>query len=187
MCFCSFFVFYAILYQEFRESMKEETCGRKKMSSAALICCMVVLAGISVLELREVKTKAERIEAKNTEYIELCQYMNLHSENIYFLQTTSVEEYTDNFYVRREFKVGNDTWLGSWLTFSPLEIKRRELLGITDGAKALREMDNTYVLSRIGTEYLVDCLKDRYGSCHAELVDTIAYEKYYYTIEKFSE
>lgn len=177
----------AILYRELKGQIRWEKYKKTRLNTTIFILSSILLIGIAALEWREVKETASKMESKNMEYAELCQYMTSHKENVYFVQTFSTDEYTENFTARKDFKVENFIHLGGWSTFSPVAEQKKKLLGITNGETAIRDMDNAYVLSKIDTGYLVLYMKAKYGSCHSKLVDTISYPEYYFTVEKFSE
>ena len=70
-----------------------------------------------------------------------------HMENVYFMTTFSIETYTDNFTIRRDFEFSNLLSVGGWHTFSPLENEKDEKLGIHDPKRDIAEKENLYVIS----------------------------------------
>lgn len=83
----------------------------------------------------------------NLEFLDVNRYMAEHPENVYFMTTFSIETYTDNFTVKRDFTFSNLLSVGGWLTFSPLENAKCAKLGITDPKKDIVTKDNVYVIS----------------------------------------
>lgn len=61
------------------------------------------------------------------------------------MTTFSIETYTDNFTVKRDFTFSNLLSVGGWHTFSPLENAKCAKLGITDPKKDIVTKDNVYV------------------------------------------
>ncbi len=54
----------------------------------------------------------------NLEFLDVNRYMAEHPENVYFMTTFSIETYTDNFTVKRDFTFSNLLSVGGWHTFS---------------------------------------------------------------------
>lgn len=70
-----------------------------------------------------------------------------HGENVYFMTTFSIETYTDNFTVKRDFDFSNLLSVGGWHTFSPLENEKNAKMGIQDPKSDIVKKDNVYVIS----------------------------------------
>ena len=105
------------------------------------------------------------------------RYMAEHPENVYFMTTFSIETYTDNFTVKRDFTFSNLLSVGGWHTFSPLENAKCAKLGITDPKKDIVTKDNVYVISleNINLRYMDRYFESIYGGQYRgrELADTL--------------
>ena len=55
----------------------------------------------------------------NLEFLDVNRYMAEHPDNVYFMTTFSIETYTDNFTIKRDFAFSNLLSVGGWHTFSP--------------------------------------------------------------------
>lgn len=101
----------------------------------------------------------------NLEFLDVNRYMAEHPENVYFMTTFSIETYTDNFTVKRDFTFSNLLSVGGWHTFSPLENAKCAKLGITDPKKDIVTKDNVYVISleNINLRYMDRYFESIYG------------------------
>ena len=85
----------------------------------ALSCLALSLAAFHIWG--EVKSNNAWRSSYNEEFLDVNRYMAERMENVYFMTTFSIETYTDNFTIRREFDFTNLLSVGGWHTFSPLE------------------------------------------------------------------
>lgn len=154
-----------------------------------IICGILSLLMVSMSTCYKVKQEAAKIAERNKEYTEVCEYMMKTKEKLYFLHVDAFAQFTDNFQIRREFETSNMVSLGGWTTFSPVEIRKRDHLSVLNVKEAIYRNDNVYVMSRSDMDmiYIENYLKKEYGTCHSKLLDTIAYEEYYYTVEEFGQ
>ena len=115
----------------------------------------------------------------NLEFLDVNRYMAEHMENVYFMTTFSIETYTDNFTVSRDFAFSNLLSVGGWHTFSPLENVKNEKLGITDPKKDLAEKEQVYLISleQVNLRYMNRYYESVYGDGYQgmELVDKLDY------------
>ena len=115
----------------------------------------------------------------NLEFLDVNRYMAEHMENVYFMTTFSIETYTDNFTISRDFAFSNLLSVGGWHTFSPLENVKNEKLGIVDPKRDLAEKEQVYLISleqvnlRYMDRYYKSVYKDRYQGM--ELIDKLDY------------
>lgn len=151
------------------------------------VCGSLLLLGIACLEWKEIKGAALEKAAVNQEYLAMCQYLNEQSDFIYLLHTNSVEQYTDNFHLRKTIPEDHMVLMGGWETFSPLEIQKREALGLLDVKKAWYERNDILIVSRFELAYLRTYFEKEFGSCHPETLQTLTCNEYTYTIEKFNK
>lgn len=184
-----FMVTVGILYKELVENGVWSSYKTGWREGFVIICATLALLMVSLSTCYKVKQEAVKMEEMNKEYTALYNYMVGNKEKIYLLHTDAFAQYTDNFQIRRNFATDNVLYLGGWSTFSPVEIRKRDRLGILDVKEAVYKNDNVYVLSRsdMDTSYIEKYLKKENETCHSKLLDTIAYERYFYTVEKFSE
>ena len=145
---------------------------------AAIICSLVLALGAR----REWKTVEETVGWRcpyNQQFLELNDYMAEHMENVYFMTTFSIETYTDNFTLKRDFAFTNLLSIGGWHTFSPLENEKCRRLGITDPKHDIVEKDNVYVISleNVNLRYMDRYYTSLYGEDYLgrELVDGLDY------------
>ena len=115
----------------------------------------------------------------NLEFLDVNRYMAEHPDNVYFMTTFSIETYTDNFTIKRDFAFSNLLSVGGWHTFSPLENEKCAKLGITDPKRDMAEQDNVYVISleNVNLRYMDRYFEGIYGDAYKgrELVDTLSY------------
>ena len=128
--------------------------------------------------------------AYNDEFLDVNRYMADHMENVYFMTTFSIETYTDNFRIHRDFPFTNLLSVGGWHTFSPLENEKDSKLGITDPKTDIVKKDNVYVISieYINLRYMDRYYTSVYGDDYLgrELVDTLDYGERVFEIYDFS-
>lgn len=115
----------------------------------------------------------------NLEFLDVNRYMAEHMENVYFMTTFSIETYTDNFTVSRDFAFSNLLSVGGWHTFSPLENVKNEKLKITDPKKDMAEKEQVYLISleQVNLRYMDRYYESVYGDRYLgmELVDKLDY------------
>ena len=126
----------------------------------------------------------------NLEFLDVNRYMAEHPENVYFMTTFSIETYTDNFTVKRDFTFSNLLSVGGWHTFSPLENAKCAKLGITDPKKDIVTKDNVYVISleNINLRYMDRYFENIYGGQYRgrELADTLNYGEQNFEVYDFT-
>lgn len=154
--------------------------------------CMILFITAGII-WREVKANNTWRRDYNLQFLDVNRYMAEHMENVYFMTTFSIETYTDNFTIRRNFAFSNLLSVGGWHTFSPLENVKAEKLGITDPKKDIVAKENVYVISleNVNLRYMERYFRSLYGEAYqgSELVDTLNYgerifEVYDFTIEE---
>ena len=178
---------FSVLYWEMVKNPDQQIRGWRRESGILLGICSVLLCTIALLEWNELKQDALQIAKRNQENIELSRYLTDQKENVYLAHTYSISHYTDNFRFRREFEFSNIVPFGDWQTYSPIEMKKRERLGISDTRNDLYTQKDVYIVSRFDMAYVEECLQKAYGSCHAENADVVAFRDYLYWIIKYSE
>ena len=156
---------------------------------AVIVCCLVLALGAR----REWKTVEGTVSWRspyNQQFLELNDYMAEHIENVYFMTTFSIETYTDNFILKRDFAFTNLLSIGGWHTFSPLENEKCRRLGITDPKHNIVEKDNVYVISleNVNLRYMDRYYTSLYGEDYLgrELVDGLDYEGSVFEVYDFS-
>lgn len=187
-----FLTMLAIFYQMCKE-VREQKRGKALLSKeflAAGFCGVLLLIGSMTWKTVEGNNTWRR--DYNLQFLDVNRYMAEHSENVYFMTTFSIETYTDNFTIRRDFDFSNLLSVGGWHTFSPLENKKAAKLGITDPKRDMAEKDNVYVISleNVNLRYMDRYYESIYGEDYKgrTLVDTLDYgeqvfEVYHFIVE----
>lgn len=154
-------------------------------ASAALV---LALADFNICG--DVKANNAWRSSYNEEFLDVNRYMAEHMENVYFMTTFSIETYTDNFTIKRDFDFSNLLSVGGWHTFSPLENEKDRKLGITDPKRDIAEKDNVYVISlqNVNLRYMDRYYTSIYGEDYLgrELVDTLDYGERVFEVYDFS-
>lgn len=159
---------------------KEAGSRREKLPGRVLAAgACVVLALLSGPEWKSVKENNTERRDYNLEFLDVNRYMAEHMENVYFMTTFSIETYTDNFTISRDFAFTNLLSVGGWHTFSPLENVKNEKLGITDPKRDMAETEGVYLISleQVNLRYMDRYYESVYGDEYQgmELVDKLDY------------
>ena len=151
--------------------------------------CLAIICGHQVRELQQMSTERRDY---NQQFLEINQYMADRMEHVYFMTTFSIETYTDNFTLRRDFSFTNLLSVGGWHSFSELEnekIDRLELGGQTM-EHAILTGEEVYVISlaRVNMDYMDRYFTAKYGDAYQgrKLVDTQTYADNTFEVYKFS-
>ena len=187
--FMAIFLFLGIWYRILESERAEE----KTLQPGNLILTLGVLGILAMTASNTWKN----VQAYNTgrrdynlEFLDVNRYMAEHPDNVYFMTTFTIETYTDNFTVKREFAFSNLLSVGGWHTFSPLENEKCEELGITDPKHDIVEKDNVYVISleNVNLRYMDRYFESIYGTAYQgrELVDTLAYGEQSFEVYDFN-
>ena len=154
----------------------------------ALSCLALSLAAFHIWG--EVKSNNAWRSSYNEEFLDVNRYMAERMENVYFMTTFSIETYTDNFTIRRDFAFTNLLSVGGWHTFSPLENEKDEKLGISDPKRDIVEKEDVYVISleNVNLRYMDRYYTSLYGEDYLgrELVDTLDYGERVFEVYDFS-
>lgn len=152
-------------------------------------CTLTLLAVFSVIKWKEVEEKTAWRSSYNKEFLDVNRYMAEHPDNVYFMTTFSIETYTDNFTLRRDFCFSNLLSVGGWHTFSPLENKKCAKLGIGDPKRDIVEKENVYVISleNVNLRYMDRYYKSVYGDTPVkrELIEPLSYGGTIFEVYKF--
>lgn len=172
----------AVWYQTaFLENSFEGRNGRgEKLPGKVLAAgAFVLLALLSGPAWRAAEENNTARRDYNLEFLDVNRYMAEHMENVYFMTTFSIETYTDNFTVSRDFAFSNLLSVGGWHTFSPLENVKNEKLKITDPKKDMAEKEQVYLISleQVNLRYMDRYYESVYGDRYLgmELVDKLDY------------
>lgn len=153
--------------------------GSKWLNSFVVIAVCAVLTVLAGQKIEAVKERMAWRFVHNQEFLEVNHYMAEHPENVYFMTTFSIETYTDNFTIHRDFDFSNLLSVGGWHTFSPLENVKCEKLGITESKKDIVETQNVYVISleAVNLRYMDRFYTSVYGEDYLgrELIETLNY------------
>lgn len=137
------------------------------------------LAMLAYIKWDEVKANNTWRSEYNLQFLDVNRYMAEHMENVYFMTTFSIETYTDNFTVGRDFAFSNLLSVGGWHTFSPLENVKAEKLGISEPKRDILEMENVYLISleNVSLGYMDRYFESLYGEKYQgrERVDALVY------------
>ncbi len=165
--------------------LKEKAAG---VMAWAASCAVLTLLAFNIWN--GVKDNNTWRTAYNDEFLDVNSYMAEHMENVYFMTTFTIETYTDNFRIHRDFPFTNLLSVGGWHTFSPLENEKDRELGITDPKTDIVKKDNVYVISieYINLRYMDRYYTSVYGDDYLgrELVDTLDYGERVFEIYDFS-
>ena len=127
---------------------RKEEINWNAIPKALVIGCCVILAGTSFVSFAKQKKINEKSVA-NTNYYDVEQYCNSHSENFYFIDLYAISDYEGgyhyNFFNKNEYL--NFAMLGDWMGYSPLFWQKLQDRGITNVQDAIFEKDNVYVIS----------------------------------------
>ena len=158
-CLSMFAVGYQILF------VGEQGIKKKWPWAMVTVSVCVILAVLSGQKWNAVKGHSSWRSAYNREFLDVNTYMAEHPENVYFMTTFSIETYTDNFTIQRDFDFSNLLSVGGWHTFSPLENVKKEKLGITDPKRDIAETEDVYVISlqNVNLRYMDRFYKSLYG------------------------
>lgn len=156
---------------------------------ASSLSCLLLLFG-AWKEWNSVKETVGWRSSYNQQFLEINDYMADHMENVYFMTTFSIETYTDNFTIRRDFDFTNLLSVGGWHTFSPLENEKDKKLGISDPKRDIVEKENVYVISleNVNLRYMDRYYTSLYGEDYLgrELVDSLEYGGNIFEVYKFA-
>ena len=157
--------------------------------SAAFVSCLLLAFG-AWREWNTVEETTGWRSPYNQQFLDINAYMAEHMENVYFMTTFSIETYTDNFTLRRDFAFTNLLSVGGWHTFSPLENEKCRKLGIADPKRDIVEKENVYVISleNVNLRYLDRYYTSLYGEDYLgrELVDSPNYGGSVFEVYDFS-
>ncbi len=133
--------------------------------------CMAFMVVLSLLvichgQIKELGEESKGRRDYNQQFLEINRYMAERMENIYFMTTFSIETYTDNFTLRRDFAFTNLLSVGGWHSFSELENEKIRKLGI-DGQSmehAILTEADVYVISLVNVDYMDRYFTGKYGA-----------------------
>ena len=153
----------------------------------AAVCIILTLVASNVWGA--IKENNAWRSSYNEEFLDVNRYMAERMENVYFMTTFSIETYTDNFTIRRDFDFTNLLSVGGWHTFSPLENEKDKKLGISDPKRDIVEKDNVFVISlaNVNLRYMDRYYTSLYGEDYQgrELVDTLDYGERVFEVYDF--
>ena len=162
--------------------------GRKTCRMAAAV--FLLLVPVCAKTWKKVETNNRWRWEYNQEFLDVNRYMAEHGENVYFMTTFSIETYTDNFTVKRDFAFSNLLSVGGWHTFSPLENEKNAKLGIQDPKSDIVKKDNVYVISleNINLRYMDRYYENIYGENYQgrELTDRLEYGERVFEVYDFN-
>ena len=146
------------------------------LAAGGVCAVLLLIAGMTWNTVKENNTWRRDY---NLQFLDVNRYMAEHPDNVYFMTTFSIETYTDNFTVGRDFAFSNLLSVGGWHTFSPLENEKAQRLGITDAKHDIAEKENVYVISleNVNLRYMDRYYESLYGEGYQgrTLVDTLNY------------
>lgn len=149
--------------------------------------CMLTLTATNTW--RNVQAYNTNRRDYNLQFMQVNEYMAEHPDNVYFMTTFSIETYTDNFTVKRDFSFSNLLSVGGWHTFSPLENEKCEMLGITDAKIDIVKNKKVYVISleNVNLRYMDRYYESLYGEDYKgrTLVDTLSFGEQSFEVYQF--
>lgn len=171
--------------------------GRRQEKEKKNLTTSFLTAGICLILALTAGMTWKSVEGNNTwrrdynlQFLDVNRYMAEHPENVYFMTTFSIETYTDNFTIRRDFAFSNLLSTGGWHTFSPLENVKNEKLGITDPKRDIVEKENVYLISlkNVNLRYMDRYYESLYGAGYQgrTLVDTLDYGEQVFEVYDFT-
>lgn len=168
---------------------RKEEAGRF-LTGGLTVCACLFLTVLSCIKWSEVKSYNTWRRDYNLEFLDVNRYMAEHMENVYFMTTFTIETYTDNFTIKRDFAFSNLLSVGGWHTFSPLENGKAARLGISDPKRDIVEKDNVYLISleNIGLGYMDRYFESLYGEKYQgrERVDALSYGERVFEVYSFN-
>lgn len=189
MYLLTFFSMLAVGYRTLILESKESQ-SRIFAGGLALGACLF-LAVLSYIKWGEVKSNNTWRSEYNLQFLDVNRYMAEHMENVYFMTTFSIETYTDNFTVRRDFAFSNLLSVGGWHTFSPLEDVKAAKLGISEPKRDIVEKENVYLISleNVGLGYMDRYFESLYGEKYQgrERVDVLTYGENVFEVYDFTK
>lgn len=169
-----------------------EKTGKKKRFTEPLLTAAVCvfLALTAGMTWKTVEGNNNWRRDYNLQFLDVNRYMAEHPDHVYFMTTFSIETYTDNFTIRRDFAFSNLLSVGGWHTFSPLENVKNEKLGITDPKRDIVEKENVYLISleNVNLRYMDRYFESLYGERYQgrNLVDTLEYGDQVFEVYDFT-
>ena len=171
-------IWYRTAFLDSRQKESDSRGERLQCKFLAVGACVVLLL-FSGQVWKSVKENNTARRDYNLEFLDVNRYMAEHMENVYFMTTFSIETYTDNFTISRDFAFSNLLSVGGWHTFSPLENVKNEKLGITEPKRDMAEKAGVYLISleQVNLRYLDRYYESVYGDRYQgrELVDKLDY------------
>lgn len=137
-------IWYRICSVEPEEKKERKSSWVNSLASGIVCAVLLLIAGMTWDTVKENNIWRRDY---NLQFLDVNRYIAEHPDNVYFMTTFSIETYTDNFTIRREFAFSNLLSVGGWHTFSPLENEKTRKLGIMDAKRDIAEKDNVYVIS----------------------------------------
>lgn len=151
------------------------------------ILCVLTLTAVNTW--RNVRDYNTGRRDYNLQFLQVNEYMAEHPENVYFMTTFSIETYTDNFTIKRDFAFSNLLSVGGWHTFSPLENEKCAKLGITDAKTDIVKNKKVYVISleNVNLRYMDRYYESLYGEAYKgrTLVDTLSFGEQSFEVYQF--
>lgn len=182
-------VWYRVIFLEIQPPEAQKAVRRRRAGQVAAACLCVLLAVAGIRAVQRIRSDVSWRWSYNQEFLDVNRYMAEHEENVYFMTTFSIETYTDNFTVSRDFAFSNLLSVGGWHTFSPLENEKAAKLGITDAKHDIPQKDNVYVISleNINLRYMDRYYTSLYGEAYLgrELVERLDYGERVFEVYKF--
>lgn len=185
----AFLTMLGIWYRIEAEAPREEKKERLLIGLMAVgVCGIIALtAGMTWNTVKENNTCRRDY---NLRFLDVNRYMAEHPDNVYFMTTFSIETYTDNFTVRRNFDFSNLLSVGGWHTFSPLENEKNARLGIEEPKRDIVKKENVYVISleNVNLRYMDRYYESLYGADYKgrKLVDTLDYGEQVFEVYDFT-
>lgn len=176
--------------QPLKETLFEGEWGKGLTGMGLTVGACIVLLATAGVTWKTVKDNNTWRRDYNLQFLDVNRYMAEHMENVYFMTTFSIETYTDNFTIRRDFAFSNLLSVGGWHTFSPLENVKNEKLGITNPKQDIVWKENVYLISleNVNLRYLDRYFESLYGEKYlgGERVDVLDYGEQVFEVYDFS-
>ena len=168
-------------WQEKKEEIKWEAIPKLAIAGGC-----VILAGtscVSFVKQRNINMKS----VANTNYYDVENYCNAHSENFYFIDLYSISDYEGGYHYNffNENAYTNFAMLGDWMGYSPLFWQKLNERGITNIQDALFTSGKTYVIASYDKD--ISFIKKLRENVSCKVVDAIdGYEGRRYYVYQYS-
>lgn len=151
---------------------KKETIHWNQIPKMVIVVCGIVLLGTSTVSYA--KQRNINIDSySRTNYYDVEEYCNSHSDNFYFVDLYSISDYEGGyhygFFNKNEYV--NFAMLGDWMGYSPLFWEKLNDKGIINIQDSIFRAGNVYVIA--STDKDMSFIEKLRENVSCQIVDTI--------------